>query len=198
MICRRPTESATARIFSLFPAYVCVYLRVAESICSLFFFSHIRENCGAPSIPRFGYFLPQFNQPCDARFASPRIIKPDDIFRPTTSVSPPISISLLQSNEACCTLEPTNHPCGKVHSCEKREGGGLLLLLDYRFFLSIPIDDGYEAELMPLRRRHRRMKKKYRKRIRICGKYCFEIDSVLEVSYSNFGQGEAGNKIRRE
>ncbi len=42
------------------------------------------------------------------------------------------------------------------------------------------------------------MKKKYRKRMRICGKYCFEIDPMLEVSYSNFGQGEARNKIRRE
>ncbi len=137
----RPTESATARIFPLFPAHVCVYLRVAESICSLFFlFPYSGKLWG--SIPRFGYFLPpfrpQFNQPCDARFASPRIIKPDDIFRPTTSVSPPISISQLQSNEACCTLEPTNQPCGKVHSCEKRKGGGLLLLLDYRFFSLYP------------------------------------------------------------
>ena len=204
MICFRPTESATARIFPLFPAYVCVYLRVAESICSLFFLFPYSGKLWGSIHSTFRIFLPppsrpQFNQPCDARFASPRIIKPDDIFRPTTSVSPPISISLLQSNEACCTLEPTDQPCGKVHSCEKeRRGEGLLLLLDYRFFLSIPIDDGYEAELMPLRRRHRRMKKKYRKRIRICGKYCFEIDSVLEVSYSNFGQGEAGNKIRRE
>ncbi len=94
MICFRPTESATARIFPLFPAYVCVYLRVAESICSLFFLFPYSGKLWGSIHSTFRIFLPppsrpQFNQPCDARFASPRIIKPDDIFRPTTSVSPP-------------------------------------------------------------------------------------------------------------